>query len=252
MHRTTELSLFTGAGGGVLASILLGHRVIGYVEIEEYCQKIIRQRIKDGIFDDAPIFSDIREFNRDYAAAYTGLVDVVSGGFPCQPFSVAGKRAGAGDERNMWPATIETIRLVRPRYAFLENSPTINVSEYFWKTIIPELYDWIYDEGGGVIVADVFDAEKYGAPINRVRLYILAIANGEHGQKGLGNFSDWQKALFRDKTKKRIGLWIQTPSRNSGMGNGISDYSHRVKAIGNGQIPLVAACAFAELRGQIE
>tara|TARA_R110000787_G_scaffold257683_1_gene362887 strand:+ start:10631 stop:11032 length:402 start_codon:yes stop_codon:yes gene_type:complete len=96
-----ELSLFSGAGGGVLGSKILGWKTVGYVEWEDYCQKIIAQRIKDGIFDNAPIFGDVRTFTSEgYARKYRGMVDVVSGGFPCQPFSVAGARKAGDDSRD--------------------------------------------------------------------------------------------------------------------------------------------------------
>ena len=113
-----ELSLFTGAGGGIYGSKLLGWRTLGYVEFNSYCQKVIAQRIEDGIFDRAPIFGDIRKFICEgHADSYKGMVDVITAGFPCQPFSVAGNRAGGGDARNMWPQTIDVIRRVQPRYA---------------------------------------------------------------------------------------------------------------------------------------
>ena len=85
-----ELSLFSGAGGGVLGTQLLGWETIGYVEYNEYCQRVIRQRIEDGYLDEAPIFSDVNAFiSEGYADAYKGMVGVISAGFPCQPFSVA-------------------------------------------------------------------------------------------------------------------------------------------------------------------
>ena len=121
-----ELSLFTGAGGGLLGTMLLGWQCVGAVEFEEYPCRVLEQRQKDGILDDFPIWHmDIREFNRRLAPAYTGLVDVITAGFPCQPFSHAGKRAGVDDPRNMWPATIECVRVVRPRYALLEMAAAI-------------------------------------------------------------------------------------------------------------------------------
>ncbi len=117
-----ELSLFSGAGGGLLGTKLLGFQHIGYVEWNPYCQQIIAQRIKDGIFDEAPIFTDVREFVQSgVAREYRGFTDVVTAGFPCQPFSVAGKRKASDDDRNMWPATMEIIRQVRPANVFLEN-----------------------------------------------------------------------------------------------------------------------------------
>ncbi len=119
-----ELSLFSGAGGGLLGTKLLGFQHIGYIEFNDYCQRVIAQRIKDGLFNEAPIFSDIRTFSTSGCCdLYRGVTDIITAGFPCQPFSVAGERKGKNDERNMWPETIECIRKIRPRNAFLENVP---------------------------------------------------------------------------------------------------------------------------------
>ena len=183
-----ELSLFTGAGGGLLGTKLLGWKAIGYVEKEPYCQKVIRQRIADGILDAAPIFGDIRAFvSEGYAESYQGLVDVITGGFPCQPFSVAGKQRGHQDERNMWPETIECIRIVRPRYAFLENvpgllgasgdpgewdmeeAPTDNIR--YFGTILSGLSEARYDARWITLGAD-----DVGANHRRKRVWIVAHA----------------------------------------------------------------------------
>jgi DNA (cytosine-5)-methyltransferase 1 len=130
-----HLSLFAGAGGGEIAFKYLIpeiKRTIGYVEFEDYPQKVIAQRIKDGLLDNAPIFGDIRTFiNSGCAELYKGITDIISGGFPCQPFSVAGKKKGADDERNMWPFTCQVIDIIRPSYAFLENVPGLISSGYF-------------------------------------------------------------------------------------------------------------------------
>jgi hypothetical protein len=83
-----ELSLFTGAGGGILGTHLLGWTPIGYVEWDDYCQRVLAARIADGLIPSAPIFGDVREFVQSGAAEqYRGFADVVSAGFPCQPFS---------------------------------------------------------------------------------------------------------------------------------------------------------------------
>jgi len=165
-----ELSLFSGAGGGLLGTHhLLGWETVGYVEIEDYCQRVIKQRIADGLLPEAPIFSDIRAFiSEGYAASYTGMVDVITGGFPCQPFSVAGKQAGENDPRNMWPQTIEAIRIVRPRYAFLENVPGLLTTRYFGR-ILGDLAESGFDARWKVI-----SAAEVGAPHKRDRLWILA------------------------------------------------------------------------------
>ena len=164
-----ELSLFTGAGGGVLGTKLLGFKHIGYVEYEPYCQKILAQRINDGILDAAPIFGDIRKFiDEGYAESYSGLVDIVTAGFPCQPFSVAGKGKGKDDSRNMWPATIGVLRIVRPRFALLENVPGLLAHGYMGR-IFGDLAEAGYDARWCVLGAD-----DCGAPHRRKRLWILA------------------------------------------------------------------------------
>ena len=163
-----ELSLFTGAGGGLLGSILLGWHPIGYVEWDDYCQRVIAARIKDGILPDAPIFGNIKTFISDwYAASYQGLVDVITGGFPCQPFSVAGKQKGADDERNMWPATAECIGIVRPRFVLLENVPGI-------RTYLPVVVRDLRRLGYEVSRPLILGADDIGAPHRRKRVWIVA------------------------------------------------------------------------------
>ena len=167
------LSLFSGAGGGDLAhQHLLGFETVGYVEWGTYCQQVLAQRIKDGFLDEAPIFGDIDEFIESGAAKkYAGFVDVVTAGFPCQPFSVAGKKKGQDDERNKWPQTLQCIRDVRPRYAFLENVPGLINSGYFGE-ILSSLAQAGYDARWIVLGADDVDA-----PHRRKRLWILADSN---------------------------------------------------------------------------
>jgi DNA (cytosine-5)-methyltransferase 1 len=168
-----ELSLFTGAGGGLLGTHLLGWQPVGYVEFNDYCQRVIKARIEDGILREAPIFGDIRAFNSEgYAERYQGMVDVITAGFPCQPFSVAGKQAGEDDPRNMWPATIECIRIVQPRFALLENVPGLLASGYFGR-ILGDLAESGYDARWRVL-----SAAEVGAPHLRDRLWIMAHSDG--------------------------------------------------------------------------
>ena len=120
-----ELSLFSGYGGLSLALKLTGiqTRTVAYVEWEKYPQEKLKARIKDkqeGKFglDDAPIFSDIASFRGEQ---FRGVVDIITAGFPCPPFSQAGLQRGAEDPRNKWPDTLRVIREVAPRYVLLEN-----------------------------------------------------------------------------------------------------------------------------------
>lgn len=174
-----ELSLFTGAGGGLLGTKLLGWEPIGYVEWNKYCQQVIAARIRDGYLPVAPIFTDVREFVQSGAAEqYRGVADVVTAGFPCQPFSVAGKQAGADDERNMWPATRDVVRAVQPRSILFENVPGL-ISCGYLGTVIGDLASLGYVGRWGVI-----GAADAGAPHRRDRLWIVAHATSKHGDVG--------------------------------------------------------------------
>lgn len=231
-----ELSLFTGIGGGLLGTHLLGWTPIGYVEINDYCQRVIAQRIKDGILPAAPIFTDVREFVQSGCAdAYRGFVDVVTGGFPCQPFSVAGKRKGADDERNMWPATMEVIRRVQPTWAFLENVPGLLSSGYFG-TILGDLSQSGFDVGWRIL-----SAAEVGAPHRRNRLWIAAYANS----KRCGDTPE-----RRDPVRFPCGgntqdgrFWLSKPDVGR-LVDGIPDRVDRLRGIGNGQVPRVVAAAW--------
>jgi DNA (cytosine-5)-methyltransferase 1 len=115
-----ELALFAGAGGGLLGSRLLGWKTVCYVENNPYCVSVLEARIGDGYLDDAPIWGDIKTFD---GKPWAGLVDVITAGFPCQPFSVAGKQKTDADERNLWPDSIRVIQEVQPEFVLLENVP---------------------------------------------------------------------------------------------------------------------------------
>lgn len=177
------LSLFSGAGGESLATgRMLGWRHLGYVEYDDYCQRVLAQRMRDGHIDTAPIFGDIRAFNsQGYAARYRGLVDVVCGGFPCQPFSTAGARRGLDDARNMWPATLTTLRIVEPRWVYLENVPGLiaGASGAYFGTILSDLASLGYD-----VRWQVLGAHEVGARHKRDRLWIVGeqVANAHSVQ----------------------------------------------------------------------
>lgn len=174
-----ELALFAGAGGGLLATHhLLGWRCVGYVEKEEYPCKVLEARINDGLLSKAPIYQmHTSEFIRlGLAEKYRGVVEIITAGFPCTPFSRAGKQLGELDERNGWPDTIAIIRIVRPRFVLLENSSTLIANEYFG-TILGDLAASGYDTRW-----DCIPASAIGANHERDRVWIVAHANrnGRH------------------------------------------------------------------------
>jgi len=249
MTHLTYLSLFTGAGGGDLAmQHLLGFKCKGYVEYENYCQEVIKQRITDGLLDSAPIFGDIRAFiSEGYAESYQGMVDLITGGFPCQPFSVAGKQAGENDPRNMWPQTIKTIGIVRPAHVLLENVPGI-------RAYLPVVIRDLRRDGYTVQRPRIISSGSTGALHIRKRIWIYSHANSNGRMR--------QRDGLFTPARIRPQAWSEFEGLVSDIlqscvpaskGNGIHDAIprrvDRLKAIGNGQDPFVAATAFRILSG---
>lgn len=270
------LSLFTGAGGGLLGENLLGWKHIGYVEYDNYCQQVIAQRIEDGYLDRAPIFGDIRAFiDQGYAASYTGLVDVITAGFPCQPFSVAGKQQGEDDERNMWPETLQCISIIRPRYAFLENVPGLLAHEYFGR-ILGDLAESRYD-----VKYRILSAAEMGAPHKRDRLWILCTDTTSAGTPGeakkrfspntdqmverleqrwysnpdavrfgrqrrtLYECDPWKAGQREFEGLVRRTIQSLVPAGKHGrVADGVANRVGKLRALGNGQVPAVARAAW--------
>ena len=119
-----EMHLFAGAGGGILAGLLLGHRPVCAVEIDDYCRRVLRARQADGWLPaEMEIHDDVTTFD---GKAWQGRVDLVAGGFPCQDLSLAGKGAGLDGKRSgLWFEMLRVIREVEPRYVYVENVPAI-------------------------------------------------------------------------------------------------------------------------------
>jgi len=118
-----ELALFAGAGGGILGGLLHGWRTVAAVEIEDYPRRVLLQRQADGILPRFPIWDDVRTFD---GKPWRGKVDVISGGFPCQDISSAGKGAGIEGERSgLWGEFSRIIGEVEPRFVYVENSPML-------------------------------------------------------------------------------------------------------------------------------
>ena len=111
-----ELALFAGGGGSILAGHLLGWRTVAAVERDAYCVATLLHRQQEGTLEPFPIWGDIRTFN---GRPFRGVVDIITAGFPCQPFSSAGR--GRITARDLWPDAFRVIQQVAPRFVMLEN-----------------------------------------------------------------------------------------------------------------------------------
>jgi DNA (cytosine-5)-methyltransferase 1 len=167
-----ELALFAGAGGGILGGHLLGWRTVCAVEWDAYAASILVARQNDGCLPPFPIWDDVQTFD---GRPWRGRIDVISGGFPCQDISAAGKGAGIEGERSgMWRHMARIIGEVRPRYVFVENSPML-VGRGL-ATVLSDLAEMGYDARWGVV-----GAHHVAAPHKRDRIWILAYSNGKRG-----------------------------------------------------------------------
>ena len=165
-----ELHLFAGAGGGILAGQLLGHRCVCAVECEPYAQAVLVARQNDGTLPPFPIWDDVRTFRGE---SWRGIVDVVCGGFPCQDISIAGKGAGLDGERSgLWREMARIIGEVRPRFVLVENSPMLTLRGL--GTVLGDLASMGFDAEWGVLGANAI-----GANHKRERIWILANTNAQ-------------------------------------------------------------------------
>ncbi|KAB7742799.1 DNA cytosine methyltransferase [Parvibaculum sedimenti] len=165
------LSLCSGAGGLDLglAIAIPGYRAVGHVERETYAAAILVARMEDASLDRAPVWDDVASFD---GRPWRGAVDIVTAGYPCQPFSVAGKRRGADDPRHLWPHVARIIGEVEPPFVFLEN-----VANHL-RLGFPEVAAGLVGMGYR-LAAGIFTAAEVGAPHKRERLFILAIREGD-------------------------------------------------------------------------
>jgi DNA (cytosine-5)-methyltransferase 1 len=172
-----ELALFAGAGGGILGGKLLGWRTVCAVEIDAYCASVLVARQNDGILEPFPVWDDVRTFD---GRPWRGVIDVVSGGFPCQDISCAGKGTGIdGEQSGLWREFARIISEIRPQYVFVENSPMLTVRGL--GRVLGDLATMGYHARWGVLGAD-----DTGAPHERARIWILAdsaVGNSLHAER---------------------------------------------------------------------
>ena len=208
-----ELALFAGAGGGILGGHLLGWRTVCAVEWEPYPASVLCARQNDGLLQTFPIWDDIQTFD---GKPWRGIVDVVSGGFPCQDISAAGKGTGIDGERSgMWREMARIICEVRPRYVFVENSPMLTARGL--GTVLGDLASMGFDARWGVLgAADV------GAKHQRDRIWIVGkVGNpNNHGQTATKVGTISTEGSNSDKT------WQEQASESQGSSEQYAELAH--------------------------
>ena len=260
-----ELALFAGGGGGILASHLLGIRTIGAVEINPAARAILHARQRDGYLPFFPVWDDIRTFN---GKPWADCVDLISGGFPCQDISAAGSGAGlSGTKSGLWHEMYRIICEILPPFVFLENSPLII------RRGLPRIL--------GQLAAIGYNAEwcmlgaaNVGAPHIRKRFWLLAAhahrtrcaqtpqkrPDSQAGRAepcGIGHVPDPymsgrkeqrqpEPATPQDPATECRNWWTTEPGICR-MAHGVANRVDRLQALGNGQVPAVAATAFCAL-----
>lgn len=233
-----ELALFAGAGGGILGGKLLGWRTVCAVERDAYAAQVLAQRQNDGCLEPFPIWSDVCSFD---GAPWRGLVDVVSGGFPCQDISSAGKGEGLDGERSgLWREMARIIGEVRPRYVFVENSPVLTSRGL--GRVLGDLAKMGFDARWGVL-----GASDFRAPHKRERIWIVADADGGFVQAPRAFEAQGYAA---DKHKHGTGeagqleSWWEVQPEPCSVVYGMAGVVDELRPLGNGQVPCVAASAW--------
>ena len=241
-----ELALFAGAGGGILGGKLLGWRTVCAVEWEAYPASVLCARQNDGLLPPFPIWDDVQTFD---GKPWRGIVDVISGGFPCQDISAAGGGAGIDGERSgMWREMARIICEVRPRFVFVENSPMLTSRGL--GRVLGDLASMGFDARWGVLgAADV------GANHQRDRIWIVARDVAYTSEIRLCS-SPTKQRVEGDIRLTKCGVdkewWKREPEQISreieremgGVVDGVASRVDEIMALGNGQVPLCAATAW--------
>jgi DNA (cytosine-5)-methyltransferase 1 len=183
-------SLFSGIGGFDLAASWMGWENVFHCEKDTFCRKILRF-----YWPEAKSYGDIKKFD---STKYRGLIDVLSGGFPCQPFSIAGRRAGTEDDRYLWPEMLRVIRQIYPRWIVGENVfGLLN-----WKRgMVFEQVQADLETSGYTVQSFVLPAAGLGAPHRRDRILIVAYAGGNgcsrHPESEAHDHSGFSKGMAK-------------------------------------------------------
>ncbi len=247
---------------------------VAYVEIETFIIENLVQQMEKGLLAPAPIWSDVKTFI-ELAPYFRGKICGITGGYPCQPFSVAGKQKGVDDPRHLWPYIKQIIKSIEPVWCFFENVPGHLTIGY--EQVRNDLRELGYSVKEGI-----YSAEEVGAPHQRKRLFILAVlANTKFGGWNDESFSvtnssgcEGDEQFKSNNARRKVTCksasqlhndfkrdeWPAKPGENqyeweaqrteSSMGFTINGYNYRedlLRMAGNGVVEQAAEVAFIDL-----
>lgn len=260
-----HISLCSGIGGFDigLRGIFPNMRTVVHVEGEAFCVNHLVEKMQAGQLDACPIYPDLCRFPW---SEFAGAVDIITGGFPCQPFSVAGQRKATEDDRHLWPYITNGIRETKPQLVIFENVSGIASapSPGFHSVLHNVLSDL---EGLGYqATAGQFTAAEVGAPHQRKRWFIIGMAHPttEGWGNGVSEKAHNRQNMGRPKLANVCQGWpmpqgpIQhewepprtTEPRLGGNSDGVSNRVDRLRALGNAVVPAVVERAVRELLGR--
>lgn len=238
-----HLALFNGIGGFQLAASWMGWENVAHVEINPWCNEVVKQH-----FPESKCYTDIKQFD---GTQYKGTIDIITGGFPCQPFSTAGSRKGNEDDRYLWPEMLRVIREIQPTYIVAENVYGIinQGNGMVFETVCSQMEDAGYE-----VQPFIIPACAIGAQIRRDRVWFVGRLSNSSGirfqgdkefQEGQQHRARWEAQHFIDplyrisRTEYRRG----ESTFNGGI-NGVSGELDELEAIGNAIVPQLAFCIF--------
>lgn len=229
-------SLFSGIGGFDLAASWMGWENIFHCENNEFCQKVLKHHFPKSIQH-----GDIKETDFTY---YRGLVDIVTGGFPCQPYSTAGKRKGNADDRHLWPQMLRAIKEIQPTWIVGENVPGL----LNWKRgmVLYEIVTDLEAAGFEVFPPVILPAGAVGADHNRKRVWVVAYSKQFGLEKpiqengGSQELYKWREPNPFNGNFSRYGFDLFRSDDHLRNRDGLSNWVDRIKGLGNAIVPQIA------------
>jgi DNA (cytosine-5)-methyltransferase 1 len=222
-----HLDLFSGIGGFALAARWMGWQTVQFVEIEPFCQAVLKKN-----FPNTPIHGDIKTFA---GTNLRGSIDILTGGFPCQPFSSAGERKGIKDNRYLWPEMLRVIGEVQPRFIVGENvSGLLNWSNgMVFEQVQIDLENQGYETTPFLLPAS-------GKGKFHIRERIWFVANSISMQPKQQIEEGYRAENGHETEGSAFETWIQAATKFCGVDDGVPNRMDRIKSLGNAIVPQVA------------